>query len=298
MRLQERALVLGFRFAWATFGYVPQKVLYFFADLTAQRTISKAGRGVLRLQFNIARVLGRETTDTKVLEVSKLAMRSYMRYWVDMFALSKRNSDYINSSVEMRNFAEIERALSAKIGVVVCVTHSGNWDLAGAYIAQRFGGITTVAERLRPVQLFDEFTKRRKSRNIEILPHRGGDVPPSVRLSEALRNGKLIGLVTDRDMSRHGLEVDFFGHKSKMPTGATRLAIENSALLIPAAVFTENEKTVIEFYPSVDLQDSDVESATQRMANVFEVMISKHPENWHMLQKIWSDMPQELEDQK
>ncbi len=296
MQLQERVVVLGFKLAWATFGYVPQRILYICADIVADITISRNRNGARRLRFNLARVLGVDLDDARTEVVARMAMRSYMRYWVDMFALSKRGSDYIESSVEMRNSDEIEKAIASNIGVVVSVTHSGNWDLAGAYVAKRFNGITTVAERLRPVELFDEFTKRRRSRNIEILPHRGGDIPPSVKLSQVLQAGKLIGLVSDRDMSRHGLEVDFFGHKSKMPLGAAKLAIENSALLIPAAVFTENDKTVIEFYPSVNLSSLDVELATRSLGRVFEAIIAKHPQNWHMLQKIWLDMPRELED--
>jgi len=298
MQIQERIVVLGFKLAWATFGLIPKKILHKLADVVAERTVSKAGKGALRLKFNIARVLGLDMSDPRVTQVAINAMKSYMRYWVDMFALSKRNSSYVESSVEMRNSSEIEKALMDKKGVVVCVTHSGNWDLAGAFVAQKFDGITTVAERLRPVELFDEFSRRRKSRKIEILPHRGGEVPPSVKLAQVLQSGKLIGLVSDRDMSRHGLEVEFFGHTSKMPIGAAKLAIENSALLIPAAVYSENEKTVIEFYPSLDLSDSDVNAAVQRMANVFERIISTHLENWHMLQKIWIDMPKELEDSR
>jgi KDO2-lipid IV(A) lauroyltransferase len=298
MSFQERALVLGFKIAWATFGYLPQKFLYSIADLVASRTLKKDGKGARRLKFNLARVLKVDAEDPQVEAMAQKAMRSYMRYWVDLFALTKRSSEYVDSEVIMRNFEEITNALANKIGVVVAVTHSGNWDLAGAYVARKFGGLTTVAERLRPVALFDEFSKHRRSRNIEILPHRGGEITPSVKLSQVLKSGKLVGLVSDRDMSRHGIEVEFFGHQSKMPQGAAKLAIENSALLIPAAVFTENQKTIIEFYPSIDLGSADVFQVTQQIAATFEKIVAKHPENWHMLQKIWTDMPIELEDGK
>jgi lauroyl/myristoyl acyltransferase len=295
MTLQERSVVLGFKFAWATFGFVPKSILHGVANFVADRATSKNGVGVRRLRFNISRVLGQEIEDPKTLQIAKLAMRSYMHYWVDMFSMTHKSNSYISDNTKMINPSEIETALNAKQGVVVSVTHSGNWDLAAAFVALKFGSITTVAERLRPVELFDEFTKHRGKRNVIIFPHKGGNVPPSVALAEVLREGKLIGLVSDRDMSHQGTEVEFFGHKSKMPLGAAKLAIENKALLIPAAVYEDSGKTVIEFYPSIDLKSGDTQVVTESLAKVFEVIVSKHPENWHMLQRIWLDMPNSQE---
>ncbi len=298
MNFQERSVVLGFKIAWATFGYLPDSLLQLIARFASKRTFKKQGAGVRRLVFNIARVLNLDINDSKVIEVSKSALNSYMRYWVSMFALPKRSNAYLESAVVMRNEDELANALKAGTGVILAVTHSGNWDLAGAYVADKFGGITTVAERLRPVELFDEFTRHRLKRKIEIIAHRGGKVPPSVALANALQSGKLTGLVTDRDMSHHGIEVNFFGHIAKMPLGAAKLAIENNALIIPAAVFEENGKTIIDFSPSLDLSTQNPEIVTQNLAHIFEDIISKHPENWHMLQKIWVDMPRNLEDPK
>jgi len=293
---QERAIVLGFKFAWGTFGYLPKSLLRTIANFVADRIYSANGAGVKRLTFNISRVIGSAPLDEHTLEVSRQAMRSYMRYWADMFALSKRSDTYISKSVIVRNEEDFKDAVATKNGVVIAVTHSGNWDLAGAHIALKYNGITTVAERLRPVELFDEFSKHRRSRKIEILPHRGGAVPPSVALANDLRAGKLIGLVADRDMSHHGVEIEFFGHTAKMPLGAAKLAIENNAKLFPAAVYEESDKTIIEFYPAIDTSSKEPIEVTQKLAKTFEIILRAHPENWHMLQRIWLDMPSELED--
>lgn len=296
MNLQERTLVLGFKFAWRTFGFIPRTALRFLANSVADVIFARKGAGVCRLVFNISRVLNLSVDDKQTQIVARNAMRSYMRYWADMFAMTHRSNDYIKNQVIMRNITEFETAIKSGKGVVVSVTHSGNWDLAGAYIAMEYGGITTVAERLRPVELFDEFSKHRRSRNINILPHRGGNVPPSVALAEVLSKGKMIGLVSDRDMSHHGVEVDFFGHTSKMPLGAAKLAIENSAILIAASIYEEDTKTVIEFFPSIDTNNGDATQITQALARTFEKIVSAHPESWHMLQRIWLDMPKELAD--
>lgn len=298
MNLQERSQVLGFKIAWSTFGYLPESLLTKFAAIAANRTFNKEGAGVNRLSFNLARVTGLDVDSEANQMLTKQTLTSYMHYWMQMFALTKKSKTHIFQSVVMHNQQIFEDAVNSKNGVVLAVTHSGNWDLAGAYVALKYGGITTVAERLRPVELFDEFCKHRRARNIKILPHRGGAVPPSVVLATELKQGKLVGLVTDRDMSHHGVQVDFFGHAAKMPVGAAKLAIENSAVLIPAGVFFEGSKTCIEFYPAVDLSSGNIEIVTQEIARVFETIIAKHPENWHMLQKIWLDMPKSIEDNR
>lgn len=298
MKLPEQLQVLGFKICWATAGYVPKSFRYFLANQIANITFSKKGLGVQRLIFNIARVKNLDSNDFDVLNIARKAMQSYMRYWVDMFAMTKLNDDQVLNCVSVKNDTEFKTVFKNGKGAVLAVTHSGNWDLAGSYIALKYGGVTTVAERLRPVQLFDEFTKHRLRRRIEILPHRGGKVPPSIALDERLKSGKLIGLVSDRDMSHHGIEVDFFLHKAKMPIGAAKLAIDNNAPLIPAAIYEGNGGTVIEFYPQIDTSSGDTNQVTQLLARTFEEIISKNPENWHMLQKIWVDMPKVLESAK
>jgi KDO2-lipid IV(A) lauroyltransferase len=37
--------------------------------------------------------------------------------------------------------------------------------------------------------------------------------------------------------------------------------------------------------------DVRVKLVTQRLADAFEVSIAAHPQDWHMLQKMWLDQP-------
>ena len=296
MRIQERAVVLGFKTAWAVTGYLPQQFLDLVAGSIAIRTFKKNDKGIQRLRFNLARVINADPGSKEVADLTLKAIRSYMNYWVSMFALPKRNDDFVLSHVSVQNSEYLETALSSGLGALVAVTHSGNWDLAGAYIAKKYGGITTVAERLRPVELFDEFTKHRSKRNITILPHRGGVEHPSKVLVSEIRKGKLTGLVADRDLSSNGIEVQFFASTAKFPQGPAKIALETLSPLLPAAIWSEGHQTIIKFFPPISLESGDVKIVTQALASVFEEILREHPENWHMLQKIWLDMPSELAD--
>ena len=47
--------------------------------------------------------------------------------------------------------------------IVLALGHTGNWDLAGAWCTREIAPVTTVAERLEPEELFQEFVAFRES---------------------------------------------------------------------------------------------------------------------------------------
>ena len=57
----------------------------------------------------------------------------------------------------------------------MALAHQGNWDHAGAWSTLALARVTTVAERLRPEELYLRFLAFRESLGMEILPLGGGD---------------------------------------------------------------------------------------------------------------------------
>ncbi len=114
----------------------------------------------------------------------------------------------------------------------------------------------------------------------------------------ALKEGKVVGLVSDRDLVGNGVEVEFFGERTTLPGGAATLALRTGATLLPAAVYRgpENWHTGV-VYPPIDTTRTgslrkDVTRLTQELATAFEQMIRRHPEQWHLYQPNWpSDRP-------
>jgi KDO2-lipid IV(A) lauroyltransferase len=49
------------------------------------------------------------------------------------------------------------------------------------------------------------------------------------------------------------------------------------------------------FFPALspsgeDTNEKRVQTLTQELANSFEKEIKKHPQDWHMLQRVWTDV--------
>jgi len=218
------------------------------------------------------------------------AMRSYMRYWCDTFRFPDWSPERIRETVTVTNEHLLLDAITAKTGVIVSLPHAGNWDHAGAYFCAKGIHLVTVAEHLKPEKLFIKFLGYRQAMGMEVLPLDGRVMGT---LAQRLREGSLVALVADRDLSRSGITVNFFDGPSRMPAGPALLALNTGAPLITAFVSYTETGIHIDFnevsLPTSGSDEEKVPQIVQKMAQQFEDGISAHPQDWHMLQRIWTD---------
>jgi KDO2-lipid IV(A) lauroyltransferase len=274
---------------WRIVRWLPENTAYKLAYRVSDFLVKRNGKSVQRLRSNLARTQPGMTTlnlDLLVIE----AMRSYMRYWCDTFRLPDWSDERIIQTVTVTNEHLLTDAIAAKTGVIVAVPHAGNWDHAGAYFCAKGIRLVTVAERLKPEKLFLKFLAYRQAMGMEVLPLDGRVLNT---LQDRLNEGALVALVSDRDLSRSGIEIDFFGGKARMPAGPALLALRTKAPLITAFVTYTHNGVHIEFrnvvLPSGGDESSKVKEIVQMTAQYFEDGISKNPQDWHMLQRIWVD---------
>jgi KDO2-lipid IV(A) lauroyltransferase len=199
---------------------------------------------------------------------------------MDHRALSQRLAELVVGN------EHVDAALADGRGAVMALPHSGNWDMAGVWFVKQYGRFTTVAERLKPESLYRRFIDYRESLGFEVIPLSGGEQPPFPLLSQRLVDNKLVCLMAERDLSRTGVQVDFFGEPTRMPAGPAKLAINTGAALLPVHCWYDDD-CCVEFYPPVDCSGGDVGVVTQALADVFARNIAKHPADWHMLQPQW-----------
>ena len=252
-----------------------------------------AGRhgGPLQLRKNLGRVIGVPPYDVPDALI-RASLESYARYWreafrlptMDLPALARRLHDGVVGQ------DHLDAALAAGRGAVFALPHSGNWDMAGAWLAQTYGTFTTVAERLEPESLYRRFIAFREGLGFEVLPHSGGQRPPFEVLCERLRANRVVCLMAERDLTRTGVEVDFFGEATRMPAGPAKLAIATGAALLPAHCWFEDDEAqgwAVSMHPALDCTSGDVKAVTQALADNFAKNIAAHPEDWHMMQPQW-----------
>ncbi|MDD4867176.1 MAG: phosphatidylinositol mannoside acyltransferase, partial [Mycobacterium sp.] len=246
------------------------------------------GGGPRQLRKNLARVIGvppAEVPDSLMRD----ALASYARYWREAFRLPTMDHRAVARQVEEGGIGLnlVSEALDAGRGTVLALPHSGNWDMAGVWLVQAHGTFTTVAERLEPESLYRRFIRYRESLGFEVLPLSGGERPPFEVLCERLRANRVVCLMAERDLTRTGVEVEFFGEPTRMPAGAAKLAIETGADLLPVHCWYEGGSLGFSIDPPLDCAGGDVGAITQALADRFAKNIAAHPEDWHMLQPQW-----------
>ncbi|MDJ0381060.1 phosphatidylinositol mannoside acyltransferase [Streptomyces sp. G-G2] len=286
-KLTDGAFGLG----WAGVKKLPEPVAATLGRVIADRVWKRRGKSVLRLEANLARVVPGAGPE-RLRELSRAGMRSYMRYWMESFRLPAMNKERFRREVEMRDEHVLLDGMAAGRGVIIALPHLANWDLAGAWVTSHHGiAFTTVAERLKPESLYDRFVAYRESLGMEVLPHSGGAAFGT--LARRLRSGGLVCLVADRDLSASGVEVDFFGSTARMPAGPALLAQQTGALLVPATLWYEDSPMMRgHFHPPVEVPERGTRTEktaamTQAVADAFAAGIAEHPEDWHMLQRLW-----------
>lgn len=285
MSFAERATDLGYAAGWRLVRSLPESVAVKLFDAGADFAVRKGGPEQLRK--NLARVLG--TTPEQVPDqLIKDSMRSYARYWREAFRLP--SMDLVATGKALHALVEgqehLEKAMAAGHGAVLALPHSGNWDMAGVWCVQQWGGLTSVAERLKPESLYERFVDYRESLGFEIFPLSGGEHPPFVELSKHLRENKIVCLLGERDLAKKGVPVTFFGEPTRMPAGPAKLAIDTGAPLLPVHCWFTPDGWGFKIDPPIDVS-AGVGPATQALADRFAVNIAAHPADWHMLQPLW-----------
>jgi KDO2-lipid IV(A) lauroyltransferase len=216
---------------------------------------------------------------------------SYARYWLEMFRLPHESGETITERFDIVGEEHLDAGLAAGNGVIVALPHLGGWEYAGAWWARvKHGSILVVVEPVEPPELFDWFVSVRAAMGMEVVAL--GPDAASATL-KALRDNRVVALVSDRDLRGDGIGVEFFGERTTLPAGPATLALRTGAALLPVAVYFRpggGHHAVVR--PPLDtsrqgrLRD-DVARITQALAHEFEQLIAAEPQQWHLMQPNW-----------
>jgi phosphatidylinositol dimannoside acyltransferase len=297
--LSERLTGFAYQLGWKLICRIPESWARWAFTRVADIAWRRQGPKVQVLEANLRRVLSYKDqspdVDGKELRtLSRAALRSYARYWLETFRLPVIPVERIVSGMHID--AAGQEAMFANLkagrGVVIALPHMGNFEQAGAWVvAVGAGSFTTVVERLRPESVYEAFVRFRQSLGMEVLPLTGGQAPFGI-LAQRLRAGKLVCLVSDRDLKDTGVEVEMFGEKARIAATAG-LALHTGAALMPVATWFEGDDWGAHIYPEIPVPDSGtraekIAAMSQQLARVFETGIAEHPQDWHMLQRVFT----------
>jgi lauroyl/myristoyl acyltransferase len=285
----DAATEWAFAVGWKAVRLLPEAGAYAVFDRAADAIWLRNGGGVKQLERNLARSYP-DAGPGDLHELSRPALRSYLRYWCEAFRLPTWKPERVTEGFDLERHELMDAAIESGGGALMVVNHGGNWDHAGAWACLRYGGLTTVAERLKPEGLYERFLAYRQTLGMEILPTGEPDIIRT--LARRLREGRLVPLMGDRDIGRNGIVVDLLGEPASLPAGPAVLAMLTGVPLLPVSLWYDGPMSRGYVHDAVPVpvegsREERVHAVTQGVADAFSEGIRTHPIDWHMMQPVW-----------
>jgi len=287
------ATELAFAAGWRLVRVLPAPVARALFTAGADLQVRRDNPAVGRLRENLRRVVGPEVD---LDDLVRRGMRSYLRYYLELFRLPTLSRERILKVFRLDGEAQLRADVESGRGAIVALPHGGNWDLAGAWVAAKGWPLVAIAERLKPEGLFRRFVEVRERIGIEVIPLTGAEKPPFDLLLDRLAKGCVVALLADRDLPGRGVEVEFFGGRTTMPPGPALLALRSGAPLYAVDMWYERDAARARLNGPLPVPPPEAGSLTERvrlvtqdLADHFAAGIARHPEDWHMLQRMWRE---------
>jgi KDO2-lipid IV(A) lauroyltransferase len=167
--------------------------------------------------------------------------------------------------------------------------HLGNWELP-PLVAHRYGARTTVLYRRPNVPAVADAVIAIRAGTMGTLLSSGIDAP--VQLANALLEGQAVGMLVDQ-YYKHGVEVEFFGQKTRANPLLARLARQVDCPIYGTRVIRRpgNRFEVDITEPISPVRDPngqvDIEGTMQAITTVVEGWVREHPEQWLWVHRRW-----------
>jgi KDO2-lipid IV(A) lauroyltransferase len=284
---------IGFRLLEGIIARLPRRLAYALGVIISTLAFPLLGRQRKALEQNLSHV----RPDLPPPIIRKLAWRNWLnltKAWIDFFKVPRMDRAKLSSLLSLTGLEHLDTAVAAGQGVIVVAPHMGSWELAAASWAASYGEIGIMVEQIEPRRLFDHVSRTRFKEGIRVIPLSRTGARDILRMLKARR---MVVLAMDRDILHTGRPFVFFGQVARFPTGPVEMALKTGAPILPAFCIRDSEDRYLAvgdaplfLTPSED-HEADVRSAMESILRTFERYISKYPDQWHVLEPIWTVKP-------
>ncbi len=211
----------------------------------------------------------------------------YGTYLIDFLRFGGISAADIRSSIAFDDWSRVEGERRGN-GIVFVTMHFGNWDLAGAVLADRMP-MTVVADTFGHTGINKIVVGARERLGMSIVPaERMG--PGILR---ALRSNNVVALLADIPHPE-GVRVDFFGSTVAVPDGPARIALRARAPMMVGGVWRSGPSSTrynadverVDFEPTGSTEE-DVRELTQAMMTALERLVLRAPDQWYIFRSLW-----------
>ncbi len=291
--------------AWRAAPRLPESLVRGITTASSRLSARRNTAGYRQLRANLSRIRP-DATPAELDELAHQGMVEYGRYYAEAFLLPKfSNPEDLADRVRAHHTATSEEDLR-KGSVVLALGHTGNWDIAGAWVCANHATVLTVAEKLEPESLFLEFLAFRESLGMEVLALEKGQNVFRQLVRRAVADRRAVCLLADRDLTTKGVEVDLAGEKALFAAGPAAVALAARIPLYFVGIRSDQIEgrdgrlrwgIDLEFHGPITTPEEvggrpiesheRIAALTQAWVDELASYIRRFPTSWHMLQKVF-----------
>lgn len=283
------------------FRILPITWIRSFAEFVGRKFYEKGIRSRERALANLKAIYGDELTEEERVGIARNVFIEMIKSFFDYMAYSRlTNKKRYFSMIEVVGEEHLRAAYDQKKGVICLIPHLSSWEFA-AITPPMLGYETSAASKAMKQQLLENMiVKYRARRGMKNITREGS----YQKLIDVLHKGECLILMIDQDTKVKGVFVDFMGRPAYTPLGASRLALETGALVVPMAM-TRKEDGNYRFiiYPELPVvhtgdMEHDLLENTRRQTLAMEQIVRTFPEQWVWMHERWKTTPAMVEEYK
>ena len=275
-----------------TLSRLPRRIGYLIATLVGDiiYLVSPRIRGTIA--SNVMHVMGAESDDAEVRRVVRSVLRNASKNYLDLIRIPRMKPQQIKRQVTPHGVHHLVDALARGKGVMLVTAHFGSFDMAVQLLAVHSVRTTIPVEALEPERLLDHVVSLRKNKGLNIIPAKSGALQAMIK---ALRNGEIVLIACDRDITGEAPKALFFGEETRLPDMAVRIALRTGAAIIPVFNLRRDDgRYDVYVEPPVEAASDGSSAVAEHMKEVIRVMekyIKSCPEQWAVLEPVWPENP-------
>ncbi len=230
-------------------------------------------------------------------ELRRIARRSIQNMAVslgEMLCFPEMNLSTVRRDIRFEGLEKFEPYLSKQQGLIFLTAHFGNWELLNV-TASVLGYPMVVLARTQKHPRSDAYLNSFRSCKGSQVIRKGMPVREILR---SLKNGKVVGILSDQDGGKNGTFVRFFGRLSSTPSGVITFAMRTGAPIFPTfGVRLDWKRHQIDVKDALVMPDPATNSeeaeriVLQQFASVLEQEIRKNPDQWLWAHRRWKSTP-------
>lgn len=215
--------------------------------------------------------------------------QSFALFMYEFLIIRKLNRKTQPRLVKAVGFEKVEKALKDGKGAIMITGHLGNWEWGAALLTYLGYPPTVIATRFKNEFVTKFYYNRRVQQGMEVAY-----LDEAVRktLRKVKHNG-IVAILGDRDYTRQGIEVTFFGTRTKIPVGALLLGLRSGAAVFPAfAVRVGMCRYHVLFDDPIELtskgyREDEMKEDLKKWVKVLERYVRKYPTQWYRFEPFW-----------